>query len=79
MTMWIGLHNWLMVHNNNNYIFFLKIESDIIKMYFIETPLSNATETAVALVEWAMKSVDTPAILNAVSLSHRATVAGVTG
>ena len=40
-------------------------------------PLQHAT-IAVALVEWAVKSVDTPAILN-VSLSHRATVAGVTG
>ena len=61
---------------------FLKTESDdlsaVFKISFIETPLSKATETAVALVEWAVKSVDTPAILN-VSLSHRATVVGVTG
>ena len=55
------------------------VQSAIFKMSSIETPLSNATEIAVALVEWAVKSVDTPAILNAVSLSHRATVAGVTG
>ena len=61
----------------------MRTESDVqsatFKMSSIETPLSNATEIAVALVEWAVKSVDTRAILNAVSLSHRATVAGVTG
>ena len=64
-----GLQNWFMVYNNASWITESDVQSAVFRMSLIETPLSKATETAVALVESAVNSVNTPALVN-VSLSH---------